>query len=1016
MSYGIRKTVTIIFVDVADSTRLGTALDPEPLRGLMLRYFEAVADVLRRHGGSVEKFIGDAVMAVFGVPSVHEDDALRAVRAAVEVREAIAQLNDEFERERGRRIETRIGVNTGEVFAGEGADTYTLVTGDAVNLAARLQQAADRGEILIGDATRRLVRDAVLLERVEPLSVRGKDEVVVAWRLVDVLDDATSGFARRFESPLVGRSRELAQLRLAFERAVEERTNCLFTIFGPAGIGKSRLVAELGATLSDARIVAGRCLPYGEGITFWPLREIVQELMKDDPGASISSLLRDDEDAEAIAARIGGAIGRSDVPGPAEEAFWAVRRLFEALAHERPLVVVFEDIHWAEPTFLDLIDHVAEWSRDAPILLLCLARPELLEIRPGWGGGKLNSGSLILEALTDAEADTLIDSLLGETELAPRLRGQIADKAEGNPLFVEQMLALLAEGSDAEALVEVPPTIQSLLAARLDRLGDVERMLIERAAVVGTRFWPSAVAELVPAELRERVPSLLPLLVRKELIRTDSPVVPGEEGYRFRHILIRDAAYSALAKELRADLHERFATLIEATASGRLVELEEILGYHLEQAYRYRIEVAPVGDDSMQLAARAAKHLASAGRRALGRGDISAAANLLSRTAALVPSDAPERIELLPALGAALVLAGDLPQADGVLAEAIAAGAAAGDRRVELHARLEHAFLRALTSPELGLEHLRQIADEAIPELEALGDDLGLAKAWRRVADVHWMSNRWAEQERALERALAHAERAGDAREVGGIRMRLAMALYWGPTPAPEAIERAERTLVQARGNHAVESTFLVSLAGLHAMSDRFDEARSLLVRGEGIAEELGFKLWLAGFSLVSGDVELLAGDPAAAERKLRRGYRVLESLGERRVLSTVASRLATTIYLQERYEEAQQFTQISEQLAGNGAMASQIEWRSVRAKVAARRGELERAQELGREAVRLAEQTDDIGSQAAALLDLAEVLRRAGRAEETTSLVTRARDLFERKGNVVGARAAGEALAGIEA
>ena len=462
-------------------------------------------------------------------------------------------------------------------------------------------------------------------------------------------------------------------------------------------------MAELSATLSDdAKIIAGRCLPYGEGITFWPLREIVQDLTRGDPGVPISSLLIGDPDAKTVATSIGGAIGQSEIHGPAEETFWAVRKLFEALARERPLVVVLEDIHWAEPTFLDLIDHVAEWSRDAPILLLCLARPELLETRPSWGGGKLDSGSLILDALTDAEADELIDSLVGQSELTPGLRRQIAEKAEGNPLFVEQMLALLAEKSNQETAVEVPPTIQALLAARLDRLSDAERIVIERAAVVGTRFWRSAVTELVPAELRGTIPSLLPLLVRKELVRPDPSAVAGEDGYRFRHVLIRDAAFRAIAKELRADLHERFATLIETTASLRLIEIEEILGYHLEQAFQYRVELAGVGDDAAELAARAAKHLAAAGGRALARGDVSAAANLLTRTAALVPPDAPERIELLPALGGALVLAGDLPQAEDVLTEAIEAGVAAGDRRVELHARLERAFLRALTHPEHG--------------------------------------------------------------------------------------------------------------------------------------------------------------------------------------------------------------------------------------------------------------------------------------------------------------------------
>ena len=655
MSNGARKTVTIVFIDVVESTQLGAVLDPEELRRLMLRYFETVAEVLRRHGATVEKFIGDAVMAVFGVPAVHEDDALRAVRAAVEIRRAVHELNAALEQERGFGIEIRTGINTGEVFAGDPSGEHTFVSGDAVNVAARLQQASGRGEILIGEGTRRLVRDAVLVEQIESPTLRGAGDVAV-WRLDDVLDTAL-GLSRRLDSPLVGRSRELVHLRAAFERAVEDKTNYLLTILGPAGIGKSRLAAELSSMLAGtARIVAGRCLPYGEGITFWPLREIVHDLAPDDPAFPIVSLLGDDSDAEVIAARIDGAIGRTAAAGTPEEAFWAVRKLFEALARERPLVVVLEDLHWAEPTFLDLVDHVADWSRDAPILLLCLARPELLDMRPDWAGGKLNSASLMLEPLTQTEADALIENLLGENELAADVRRQIADTAEGNPLFVEQMLALVAEAGRDGAL-EVPPTIQTLLAARLDHLGDAERLAIERASVVGTRFWVGAVTELMPAELRELVPSLLPLLVRKGLLRLDRSVVPGEDGYRWQHGLIRDAAYAAIPKQLRADLHERFATFIETVASERLTEVEEIVGYHLEQAFQYRSEF---GDQAPDLAARAAGRLGAAGRRALERGDISAGVNLLSRTVALLPPDAPERLPLLPALGGALTLAGEL--------------------------------------------------------------------------------------------------------------------------------------------------------------------------------------------------------------------------------------------------------------------------------------------------------------------------------------------------------------------
>src|SRR5262245_7758783 len=1013
----LRKTVTVVFVDVTESTRLATGVDPEWLRLVLLRYFEMVSNVLRGHGGTVEKFIGDAVMAVFGVPAVHEDDALRAVRAATELYAEIEKLNRELEPERGVRLQIRIGVNRAEVVAAATPGEYGMVTGDAVNIAARLQQAAGPGETLIGYATKQLVRDAVVVEEVEPLRVRGKEEPVAAWRLLDVVEGAPS-FARRFDVPLVNRTRELAQLRLAFERVVEERTNYLFTILGAAGIGTSRLASELVQTLTGvATIVSGRCLAYGQGITYWPLREIVQDLTRDRPEDGIGALLEGEADRDAIAARVSGAIGRSEARGTAEETFWAVRRLFEAVARERPLMVVFEDIHWAEPTLLDLIDHLAEWSRDAPMLLLCLARPELLEHRPNWAGGKFNAASLMLDSLTDDEADALIANLVGDDvlagtrELTADLRKQITQKGGGNPLFVEQMVALLAQKSEMTG-VQVPPTIQPLLAARLDALNDADRAVIERAAVVGTRFWHGAVVDLLPAELREEVPAALRTLVRRELIRVDPTEIAGGQGFRFRHILIRDAAYAAIAKSVRADLHERFANFIETTAPGWLTEVEEIVGYHLEQAFQHRTQLASIDNRATDLAARAAHHLAAAGGRALARGDVSAAANLLTRTAALLPPNSPERIQLLPALGAALVVAGELTQAETVLNEAIAAGAAAGDRRVELHARLEHAFLRALTDPDASVEQLRRVAEDALPELEAMGDDLGVAKAWRRLADVHWMTSRWRDQERALERALIHAKRAEDARETESILMRLAMALYWGPTPAPEAIERAERALVEAEGNPAVESTFLVSLAGLKAMSDRFEEARALLERGETIAEELGFKLWFAGFSLVSGDVELLAGDPAAGEARLRRGYDLLTNVGERGVLSTVASRLARTVYAQGRYDEAESLAKASEQLGGRGDMAARIESRSIRAKVLAQHGHFDEAEALAREALELAKRTDDIGSQATAILDLAEILELAGKTEDMTSLVQLARDLFEQKGNVVAARASGEFLA----
>jgi class 3 adenylate cyclase/tetratricopeptide (TPR) repeat protein len=996
-----RKTVTVVFSDVAGFTRLGSELDPEAVRSIMSRYFEAASGAIERHGGTVEKFIGDAVMAVFGIPTVHEDDALRAVRAVIEMRDAVDELNRALEQEQGLQLRIRIGVNTGEVVAGDPADGQTLVTGDTVNVAARLEQAAGPGEILIGDVTRLLVQDAVRVEPTGPLALKGKEDGVRSWRLLELLEEAER-IARTPDPPLVGRQPELARLLECFESVVRDARPSLFTVLGGAGIGKSRLTREVEASLTDvAQVLTGRCLPYGDGITYWPLFEIVRDLVGDveDPKPAIARFVAGEEGADAIAERIAGILGHSTEAGTAEETSWAVRRLFESLARERALVVVFEDLHWSEPTLLDLIEYIADWSHDVPIFLLCLARPELLERRPRWGAGD-DDASLLLGPLTAAESDALIDSLQGEVALPPETRARIAETAEGNPLYVEQMVAMLAEG---EPLDEIPPTIQGLLAARLDRLSPEERAVIERACVVGKRFWAAAVTVLSSENARGSVVANLELLVRKDFIVPDRSVVPGEEGYRFRHQLIRDAAYNGISKGERASLHERFARLIGERAGANVVEVEEILGYHLEQAVRYRTELGRPDERVAALAGEAADALASAGGRAHGRGDPAAAASLLRRAAVLLAEDAPARAELIGELGSALVLAGDFAEADAVLTEAIEAGATTGNRRLELHAALERAFLRALTARE-GVEELRRITEQALPELDQLGDELGLAKAWRRIADVHWMVNHWSEHAQALEQALTHAKRAGNDREAAGALMRMPMSLYYGPTPVAEATARAEAIIQSAHGARVVQSTALVGLAGLHAMSGRFDDARPLLTQGRAISDELGFRVWVAGFSLVAGDIEMLADDAVGAERELRRGYEALEAMGERGLLSSVAAELARAVAAQGRHEEAERLTRVSEELARPLDVSAQISWRIVRARCLAAAGELAEAEELARDALRTVEQTDDLNRQGRVLVDLAGVLRRAGREPEAVSLEEQAITRFERKGNVVSA------------
>jgi len=605
-----RKTVTVVFCDVTGSTSLGEKLDPESLRRVMARYFESMRAVIERHGGTVEKFIGDAVMAVFGLPLLHEDDALRGVRAAAEMREALAELNGELLRDYGTQLELRIGVNTGEVVSGT---EERLATGDAVNVAARLEQGAQPGEILLGEDTYRLVRDAVRVESIEPLVAKGKSEPLPAHRLFQVLAGAPA-FARRTDALMVGRKRQLKLLSDAHENLVSERSCHLFTVLGSAGVGKSRLAAEFLASVGEATVVRSRCLSYGEGITYWPVVEVIKQL----PDATQLAI------DELASERIRGLLGEEEVVTSTEEIAWAVRKLFEAAASERPLVVVFDDAHWGEETFLDLVEHVADLSRDAPILLLCLARPELLDRRPGWGGGKLNATSVLLEPLSAEETNELIERLLGEASLEEELRMRIGEAAEGNPLFVEEMVALVRESGDGE--MAVPPTIQALLAARLDLLDPKERGVLECGSVEGRVFHRGAVQALAPED--PQLTAHLTALVRKELVRPDKPQLPGEDAYRFRHLLIRDAAYDALPKATRAELHERFAAWLEERASD-LVELDEILGHHLEQAYRYRAELGPLDEEGRELGRRAARSRggragaprggATACRRATGR-------------------------------------------------------------------------------------------------------------------------------------------------------------------------------------------------------------------------------------------------------------------------------------------------------------------------------------------------------------------------------------------------------------
>jgi class 3 adenylate cyclase/tetratricopeptide (TPR) repeat protein len=967
----VRKTVTIVFSDVTGSTALGEQLDPEATRRLMRRYYDAMSAVVERHGGTVEKFIGDAVMAVFGIPTLHEDDALRAVRAAAEMRDALEGLNDELERDFGLRIAARTGVNTGEVVAGEG---QTLAVGDAVNTAARLEQAAAPGEILLGEPTFRLVRDAVRAEAVAPIAAKGKSEPVAAHRLLEVVAGAEP-FARRLDAPMVGRENELSQLNQAFERSVRERTPYLFTILGTAGIGKSRLVLEfLDGVDGRATILLGRCLPYGEGITYWPLIEVLRRL--DDPEAA--------EFHERIT---------REGTGISEEIAWAARTLLERVARERPLVVVLDDLHWAEPTFLDLVEHVADWSREAPLLLLTVARPELLDARPTWAGGKLNATSILLESLSEAESELLIDALLSRRYFTPAVRRRVVEAAEGNPLFVEQMVAMAAEdGSNGEPTV--PPTIQALLAARLERLPQAERATVERASVVGKEFTLAEVRGLSPPDERTAAGDRVLALVRKELLRP-AHAAEGADVFRFRHLLIRDAAYDALSKEARAELHERHADQLDERSSEPAAELDEIVGYHLEQAYRYRAELGALDDAVAALGRRAAERLAAAGQRALGRGDLHAATKLLERAVALLARKDPRRAQLVCDLSIAMRDQGRFDEADAALTGVVDDSEAAPV--VRARAELVRTHLRTMRggSQVSALEN----AERLIALLQDRGAERELAEAYMLLGVLRsWRGTMRAGQQ-AYERAAELARRTGNARVLAQTQWwRLGNAL-WGPTRVEEGLElcRLIREETESRATGAavthMESAFLILRESVSdATLDRVAEAGAVL-------EELGQVVSRQSSRMTVAFPLIYTGEPRRAEEQLRLANEGLRKVDERGFLSTISALLALALCAQGRYDEAEAFARESEEIGALDDMTTQGAWRAARAQILAAQGRADEAIAVGRECVALMDSTDMTTDRTTAHVGLGSVYAILDRPDEARESFERAAELLSEKG-----------------
>jgi class 3 adenylate cyclase/tetratricopeptide (TPR) repeat protein len=1016
----VRKVVTVVFSDLKGSTALAERLDTEALREALNTYFNTMREVLEKHGGTVEKYIGDAIMAVFGLPQLHEDDAIRAVRAAAEMQEALIGLNGRFEEVYGVRIENRTGVNTGEVVAGDVSVGHRLVTGDTVNTAARLEQNAPTMEILLGESTYRLVKDAVIAEPVEPLELKGKAERTPAYRLVSVRQHE-EGVARRMDAPMVGREEELKVLTDALDRAVETRTCQVITVVAPAGTGKSRLLKEF-MTRSDARAVRGRCLSYGEGLTFWPLAEIVRSVAgigNDDPVAEAMQKLVDllGPAARDVVDRLAGAIGLSPATYPVEETFWAARRFIELLDDGRPLIILIDDIHWAERTFLDMIRSVASGLVGAPVVIACSARPDLFDLHPDWGEESYQYSVLVLSPLSEDDSALVAANLLGETDLDPGVRNKIVEASEGNPLFVEQMLSMLLDDGflardrrgrwilirDVGAIT-IPPTIQALLSARLDRLGPIDRVVIERAAVIGNVFFRGAVEDLSPDEVRRHAGESLENLSRRELVQPHESTFAGQETYRFLHVLVREAAYHGLLKRTRAELHVRFIDWLERVASDRVLEFEEIRGYHLEQAFFTLQQLTPSDEQVWQIGVRGSGYLSSAGRRALARGDIPAAANLLRRASTLLPPGHPERPRLRLDAAEALTEQGGFEEAKAMLHSAIEEAQELADRVLEATARIQELELRYTVDPEAVEGTILAEVEAQLPELEAIEAHDGLARAWRLIGFVRQMGLQWGEAETAAQKTLQHARLGGNKLMIARAITTLGYCALSGPTPVAEALEVCGGLLDEMAGDRKTEALLEAAVSHLEAMRGNVEESRALYKGSRAKLEELGWTFLAAQTSFDSSLVEMLAGDLSAAESELRRDYETLDRMGETNYISTTAALLAEVLYRQGDLDGAEELTKTSEELAASDDVTSQFRWRSVRAKVLAARGDTETAETLAREAVRLIQTSDDINSAGDALIDLAEVLRVAGRIAEAAEAARDALELFETKGNTVSA------------
>jgi class 3 adenylate cyclase len=1006
-----RRTVTLLFTDVVGSTAMGERLDPEAYRGVMGRYFTLARTAIEGHGGTVEKFVGDAVLAVFGIPEIHEDDALRAVRAAHDLSQAVVELSEQLMAGHGVRFAIRTGVNTGSVVAGAARAGGSFATGDAVNTAARLEQAAGDGDILVGGPTYALVRDAVEVEVVEPVRAKGKAEPVPAYRLLRVLEDVR-GRTVRGDVALIGRSRENQALDDALARTAASGATHRVTVIGPAGIGKSRLVGEFLARVGDrASVARGRCLSYGQGITYWPLVQALRDALSlsgtESPEITrhaLSEALARARDRDDVAGALLALLGKGGVPGGHEQIYWAVRRLVEELASQRPLVLSVDDLHWGEPTLLELLQRMHEELGHVPLLLVCQARPELLELHAGWDSGAAGSTIVRLEPLTLAETGDSVAALLGG-DPPEGLAGTVADWSGGNPLFIEEIVAHLVESGVLERgapgawrvtrpleRAEPPPTVSALLTSRLDRLPAAERDLLERVSVIGLEFATADARLLAEPESGPDVDGLLRGLATRDLVR---PVRPGHgDMWAFKHVLVRDAAYDGMAKSSRSELHERFA---DAVAAGDEAGDEKggFVAHHLEQAAHYRRQLAGRDPEADALVDRAVEALLLAADHARDRDREDTAVSYLERAMALGPASATVRREIL-ARRVTSCLEADLMDR---LGEALKDFEAELDIGSDGPDRVFLQMMRGIHELSIGgavdPARVSTTAQELVALGRAAGDVVSIVRGLRAQSICSGHLALWQDAAARSDEIIRIGSPA-DARHARALHV-VALTLGDGRLRDVRGRIRDEAAL---DGFTPQQQELDLVWHALVATADCSPEATEILAA----AAALGEQLYAAG-AIRAPTAPLLAegfamnrdlGGAIAYLQRVNDGFRRSGSLGH---ASTYV--LIQALLMLERGDPSESVAPLAEEAAAYTSPYDRISvafLAACRAILAARSGDLERSAELAADALRTADATEELWHGADLRRWLSVVPRATGDVALERRMLLEAAEMYERK------------------